>query len=127
MVRVVIGYCALVVLPVAALFGVLESGRALKAPPNLDGMWKWKGPASGLRFAANVEPAVRVTQSGMFLTFGFNDIQQTMLAGEVQDGQVFAGKAGFTLRGSITPDRMVGAAGSSPSGTLPFHAERIGN
>ncbi len=125
--RVVLGYCCLVVAPVASLFGIVEAGNRLKAPVNIDGAWTLHAQSlpPGLRFSADPAPAMRVSQSGLFLTLAFNDAQHTQLLGEISGGQFSAGNPAFTIRADRFSGNLIeGALGCFACSPVPFRAER---
>lgn len=79
----VIAYIALVGLPVAALVGVLKSGRTLTAPFSVDGAWKIQAvfnpaPSVCSNFFSSVSDlSLAISQSGKSLVVSLNGGSKT--------------------------------------------------
>lgn len=99
----VVVYVCLVLLPLAALAGILRAGRGVKAPISVDGAWNLQIDSAqlnslpcGKTLAASSENAIVLSQSGksFLLTFGSGP---RVSANGMLDGTA--------LRASLTPSK----------------------
>ena len=108
-----IAYVFLVALPIAGLAGILRSGRNLKAPASIDGVWMIntvrtvETPSSCVStFGLNVDAQVALSQSGRNFEISTDKITGTGIV------------EGSTLRASlrsVRPRRAVANCGSNDS------------
>jgi|SRR5579863_2505715 len=109
--RLVLAYLVLVGLPVLMLFSILETGRALVAPPAIAGDWSidFEGtPATADTCSGQLanlpRPALSISQAGTLLTIALNDGGKTRFATVMEDGRL-AGSAGrIGLAGGCSQD-----------------------
>lgn len=97
----VLAYILLVGLPIVGLLGVLKSGRTLKAPPSIDGLWQLQADTSqlaalpcGKALAQNSDAALAISQSGRNFTLSFTSGPKSVASGVLD---------GTTVKASIAP------------------------
>lgn len=97
----ILAYILLVALPIVGLLAVLKSGRALKAPVSVDGVWRLQvDPASlatlpcGKTLADNPEAALSISQSGRNFTLNLANGPKSASSGVIE---------GTTVNASIAP------------------------
>lgn len=150
----IIAYALLVVLPIIGLLGVLKSGRALKAPISVDGIWQLQADPDrmaslpcGKTLAQNPEAALSISQSGRNFTLSFANGPKSTASG-VLDGTTlnasFIPAAGWSEESGCGADRKLAMVASfDPTldprtlsgslsvtdcpkcGTVQFHAVRV--
>ena len=148
----VLAYVLLVGLPVVGLLGVLKSGRALKAPPSIDGVWQLHSDASqlaalpgGKMLAENPDAAFAISQSGRNFTLSLPNGAKSVSSG-VLDGTALkasialaedwsanenCGDRRLTLTATLDPDANprtltgeLSVIHCSECKSVPFHAIR---
>ncbi len=129
--RAAAGYVCLVLLPVAALIGVLRAGEFIKAPMTIEGDWNLhldNPPSCGPKFAPATRPAMKISQSGIFVQITLNTLSGNSLDGEAEAGSLHARSRQLLLTASrLSPSSIDGVfqvPGNSSCPTVPFHAER---
>ncbi len=97
----VLAYILLVGLPIVGLLGVLKSGRTLKAPPSIDGLWRLQADTSqlaalpcGKALAETSDTALAISQSGRNFTLSFTSGPKSVASGVLD---------GTTVKASIAP------------------------
>jgi hypothetical protein len=131
-------YALLVIVPLAALAGILHAGSGLSAPHHVAGEWRIK--VSG--YPTDTKPGdaatLTIVQSGTHLSVGFDraDLRGRLhgdsLSAERRSAPVSTcHRGGLTLRARVDttarPLRMAGTIGTIPRGhcpELPFTAVR---
>lgn len=93
----VFAYAFLVILPLVGLAGILKSGRHLKAPIAIDGIWKLQVDSAelnslpcGRMLAAISEKSVAISQSGRSLSLGFSGSEELMGSGKIEGNAIQA-------------------------------------
>jgi hypothetical protein len=141
-----IAYVFLVALPITGLVGILRSGRSLKAPNSVDGVWNiqaaaTKGPLSSCVSALGLDPdtPVTISQSGKNFTItagkarGTGVIDGTVLQASLSPAKVPAANCGSddsvaltaTLEAKASPRALSGVlsvAGCPSCESVEFHA-----
>ena len=99
----VLAYAFLVILPLLGLAGILKSGRALAAPPSIDGLWSLQiDPAQvdslpcDKVLAAISDKTISISQSGSVLALNFPSTSKITSLGTLD---------GTTVRASLNPPR----------------------
>jgi len=143
-----VAYVFLVALPITGLVGILRSGRSLKAPTSVDGVWGFQATAANGTFsscmsALGFDPDTRVTISQSGKNFAINAgktagsglIEGTTLqaslrpAGPIPATPNCGGDGSVTLTATVdakaSPRVLSGAfsvTGCSPCEPVQFHA-----
>jgi hypothetical protein len=96
-----VAYVLLVALPIVGLLGVLKSGRKLRAPVSVDGLWQLQVDAASLAslpcgktLAENPETALAISQSGKNFTLTLANGPKSTSSGVID---------GTTVNASIAP------------------------
>jgi hypothetical protein len=95
--RLILDYAALVGVPFLGLLGVLHVGDRVPAPLSLEGKWSLEAdlganrssPCS-TRLGNFREPAIQISQSGMFVEITLPNTLGDRLAGRFEHGEVIA-------------------------------------
>lgn len=97
----ILAYLLLVALPIVGLLAVLKSGRTLKAPISVDGVWHLQVDASSLAslpcgktLTENPEVALAISQSGKNFTLTLANGPKSTSSGVIE---------GSTVNASIAP------------------------
>lgn len=97
----ILAYVLLVGLPIVGLLGVLRSGRSLKAPLSIDGVWQFQADTSqlaalpcGKALSENPDTALAISQSGNNFTLSFANGPKSTAFGVLD---------GVTVKASIAP------------------------
>jgi hypothetical protein len=97
----ILAYIFLVGLPIVGLLGVLKSGRGLKAPLSIDGVWQLQADPTqlaalpcGKALTDNPDTALAISQSGLNFTLSFANGPKSISSGVLD---------GTAIKASITP------------------------
>lgn len=93
----ILAYLLLVALPIVGLLAVLKSGRSLKAPVSVDGVWHLQIDAArlaalpcGNALAENPETALAISQSGKNFTLNLTNGLKSTSSGAIEGTSVHA-------------------------------------
>ena len=133
-------YALLVIVPLAALAGILRAGSGLSAPHHVAGEWRIKVPGYPADAKAGDALQLTIAQSGVHLAVAFDraDLRGTLygdsLTAERREAWTPVStcyRGGLTLRARVDtlarPMRMAGTIGTTTRGhcpELPFTAVR---
>lgn len=123
--NLVLAYITLVGLPLLALFGVLEAGRSLTAPPAVAGEWAVefdRAPVAMGCLENLPEPVLTIAQSGSTLVITLNDSRKTEFAGALQNSLFSATASAGDSKCGHAPIRLdVTVSGMLAQRTLHGH------
>ena len=95
-------YLLLVGLPVLCLFGIIEIGKGIAAPPSIGGEWTVQfDPSANCAgdFARIRQPALSISQSGRGALITLNDGRSTSFPATVAGGTLTAASLTATILG----------------------------
>ena len=145
--RLILAYGFLVGLPLLILFGILDTGRALVAPPAIAGEWTiaLEGTPAATKCAGplrTVPQALNISQSGTGVVITLNDAEKTRLTGVLEGDHLLGSTDRLKASGCDNAPalhidaRVIGKRDQrwlqgrfslsecDSCGTLPFHATR---
>lgn len=111
--KLVAAYLLLVGVPVLGLLGILQAGRAIRAPLSIGGEWTLEFDHAGrcATWPAGLrQPALNISQSGTGALITLNDGHSTVLEATVNGATLSAKSPAATITASI--------AGEPPARTL---------
>lgn len=132
-------YALLVIVPLAALAGILRAGSGLTAPHHVAGEWRIKVPGYPAAAKAGEAPRLTIAQSGVHLAVAFDraDLRGTLAGGSLSAERrdqwtpvAACYRGGLVLRARVDttarPMRMAGTIGTTRGHCpeLPFTAVR---
>jgi hypothetical protein len=116
----VTAYVLMVGAPVLGLFGILEAGRSVAAPPSIGGEWTLQFDA--LPQCAAVPASLNISQSGPDAVITLND-GRTIQA--VVTGATLSGKSlRAAITGKLGARTLAGVLDLNGCGSVAFHAVR---
>jgi len=116
----------LVGVPVLGLFGILEAGRSLAAPPSVSGDWtvEFDSAANCAGLARLRQPALTISQSGTEARITLNDGRATTLEASINESSLTAKSLTAAITGKAAQRVLEGKVELDGCGPVAFRAVR---